>query len=78
MSAFAGFTCDRRSPAGFHSRRVTDVDLVGPTLDRTGITASLTDEGSKIFAYQGRPLYEAGTALEALAVGDSVSGDVNS
>ncbi|MEV6423617.1 HtaA domain-containing protein [Streptomyces sp. NPDC051662] len=46
--------------------------LDGATLDWTGITATLTDEGSKIFTYQGRPMYAAGTALETVAVDGTV------
>lgn len=47
--------------------------LDGDTLDWSGITASLTDEGAAIFAFQGRPMYPAGTALDPLAVSGGVS-----
>ncbi|MFD4125355.1 HtaA domain-containing protein [Streptomyces globisporus] len=47
--------------------------LDGSTLDWSGITASLTDEGAAIFSFQGRPMYPAGTALDPLAIGGGVS-----
>ncbi|MFE6702441.1 HtaA domain-containing protein [Streptomyces sp. NPDC057718] len=47
--------------------------LDGDTLDWSGITASLTDEGAAIFAFQGRPMYPAGTALDPLAVSGGIS-----
>ncbi|WP_217225125.1 HtaA domain-containing protein [Streptomyces anulatus] len=47
--------------------------LDGAALDWTGITAALTDEGSAIFAYQGRPMYPAGTALDPVAISGGVS-----
>ncbi|MFI7087934.1 HtaA domain-containing protein [Streptomyces anulatus] len=47
--------------------------LDGAVLDWTGITAALTEEGSAIFAYQGRPMYPAGTALDPVAVSGGVS-----
>ncbi|MFD5350132.1 HtaA domain-containing protein, partial [Streptomyces anulatus] len=47
--------------------------LDGAVLDWTGITAALTEEGSAIFAYQGRPMYPAGTALDPVAISGGVS-----
>ncbi|MFI7325432.1 HtaA domain-containing protein [Streptomyces rubiginosohelvolus] len=47
--------------------------LDGNTLDWSGITASLTDEGAAIFSFQGRPMYPAGTALDPLAISGGVS-----
>lgn len=47
--------------------------LDGAVLDWTGITATLTEEGSAIFAYQGRPMYPAGTALDPVAISGGVS-----
>lgn len=47
--------------------------LDGAALDWTGITAALTEEGSAIFAYQGRPMYPAGTALDPVAISGGVS-----
>ncbi|NEB83431.1 Htaa domain protein [Streptomyces anulatus] len=47
--------------------------LDGTVLDWTGITAALTEEGSTIFAYQGRPMYPAGTALDPVAISGDVS-----
>ncbi|WP_406242846.1 HtaA domain-containing protein [Streptomyces anulatus] len=47
--------------------------LDGAILDWTGITAALTEEGSAIFAYQGRPMYPAGTALDPVAISGGVS-----
>ncbi|WP_330450741.1 HtaA domain-containing protein [Streptomyces anulatus] len=47
--------------------------LDGAVLDWTGITAALTEEGSAIFAYQGQPMYPAGTALDPVAISGGVS-----
>ncbi|MBT2896525.1 HtaA domain-containing protein [Streptomyces sp. McG3] len=47
--------------------------LDGAALDWTGITATLTDEGAAIFAYQGRPMYAVGTALDPVAISGGVS-----
>ncbi|MFJ6809723.1 HtaA domain-containing protein [Streptomyces anulatus] len=47
--------------------------LDGAVLDWTGITAALTEEGSAIFAHQGRPMYPAGTALDPVAISGGVS-----
>ncbi|OLO35198.1 Htaa domain protein [Streptomyces sp. MNU77] len=47
--------------------------LDGTVLDWSGITAALTEEGSAIFAYQGRPMYPAGTALDPVAISGDVS-----
>ncbi|MEU9336422.1 HtaA domain-containing protein [Streptomyces sp. NPDC048290] len=47
--------------------------LNGDTIDWTGITATLSEAGSRIFAHQGRPMYPAGSALETLAVTGKVS-----
>ncbi|MFD5644520.1 HtaA domain-containing protein [Streptomyces anulatus] len=47
--------------------------LDGAVLDWTGITAALTEEGSAIFAYQGRPMYPAGTALDPVTISGGVS-----
>ncbi|MFH9478376.1 HtaA domain-containing protein [Streptomyces anulatus] len=47
--------------------------LDGAVLDWTGIAAALTEEGSAIFAYQGRPMYPAGTALDPVAVSGGVT-----
>ncbi|OKH92266.1 HtaA domain-containing protein [Streptomyces uncialis] len=47
--------------------------LDGDTIDWTGITSTLTEEGSQIFAYRGAPMYPAGSALEPLAVSGKVS-----
>ncbi|WP_411081326.1 HtaA domain-containing protein [Streptomyces sp. cmx-18-6] len=47
--------------------------LDGATLDWTGITATLTAKGADIFAYQGQPMYPAGTALEPLAIAGGTS-----
>ncbi|MFB8219040.1 HtaA domain-containing protein [Streptomyces anulatus] len=47
--------------------------LDGAVLDWSGITAALTEEGSTIFAYQGRPMYPAGTALDPVAISGDVS-----
>ncbi|MFD8409824.1 HtaA domain-containing protein [Streptomyces anulatus] len=47
--------------------------LDGTVLDWTGITAALTEEGSTIFAYQGRPMYPAGTALDPVAISGDAS-----
>ncbi|MFB7481742.1 HtaA domain-containing protein [Streptomyces anulatus] len=47
--------------------------LDGAVLEWTGITAALTEEGSAIFAYQGRPMYPAGTALDPVAISGGVS-----
>ncbi|MFJ2182205.1 HtaA domain-containing protein [Streptomyces anulatus] len=47
--------------------------LDGAALDWTGITAALTEEGSAIFAYQDRPMYPAGTALDPVAISGGVS-----
>ncbi|MFD4177494.1 HtaA domain-containing protein [Streptomyces anulatus] len=47
--------------------------LDGAVLDWTGITAALTEEGSAIFAYQGRPMYPAGTALDPVAISGGVT-----
>ncbi|MFJ4709374.1 HtaA domain-containing protein [Streptomyces anulatus] len=47
--------------------------LDGAVLDWTGIAATLTEEGSAIFAYQGRPMYPAGTALDPVAISGGVS-----
>ncbi|WP_097923263.1 HtaA domain-containing protein [Streptomyces sp. wa1063] len=47
--------------------------LDGAALDWTGVTAALTEEGSAIFAYQGRPMYPAGTALDPVAISGGVS-----
>ncbi|MGC5533392.1 HtaA domain-containing protein [Streptomyces sp. SR-10] len=47
--------------------------LDGAVLDWTGIAAALTEEGSAIFAYQGRPMYPAGTALDPVAISGGVS-----
>lgn len=47
--------------------------LDGAALDWTGITATLTGEGAAIFAYQGRPMYAVGTALDPVAISGSVS-----
>lgn len=47
--------------------------LDGAALDWTGITATLTGEGAAIFAYQGRPMYAVGTALDPVAISGGVS-----
>ncbi|MER7853806.1 HtaA domain-containing protein [Streptomyces bacillaris] len=47
--------------------------LAGNTLDWKGITTALTARGAEIFAFQGRPMYPAGTALDALAIGGRTS-----
>ncbi|MEU8766642.1 HtaA domain-containing protein [Streptomyces griseus] len=47
--------------------------LDGAVLDWKGITTALTDEGAAIFAYQGRPMYPVGTALDPVAVSGDVS-----
>ncbi|MER8265382.1 HtaA domain-containing protein [Streptomyces griseus] len=47
--------------------------LDGAVLDWKGITTALTDEGAAIFAYQGRPMYPVGTALDPVAVSGGVS-----
>ncbi|MFD0426529.1 HtaA domain-containing protein [Streptomyces parvus] len=47
--------------------------LAGDALDWTGITASLTGEGAAIFAFQGQPMYPAGTTLDPLAISGGVS-----
>ncbi|NEE58862.1 Htaa domain protein, partial [Streptomyces sp. SID8455] len=47
--------------------------LNGNTLDWTGITTALTSQGADIFAFQGRPMYPVGTALDPLAIGGRVS-----
>ncbi|MFJ8254377.1 HtaA domain-containing protein [Streptomyces sp. NPDC094466] len=47
--------------------------LDGAALDWTGITATLTGEGAAIFAYQGRPMYTVGTALDPVAISGGVS-----
>ncbi|MFJ4963420.1 HtaA domain-containing protein [Streptomyces sp. NPDC088729] len=47
--------------------------LDGGALDWSDITAALTDEGSKVFSFQGQAMYPVGTALEPLAVGGTVS-----
>ncbi|MGW5928189.1 HtaA domain-containing protein [Streptomyces anulatus] len=47
--------------------------LDGAVLDWTGIAAALTEEGSAIFAYQCRPMYPAGTALDPVAISGGVS-----
>ncbi|MFE5858574.1 HtaA domain-containing protein [Streptomyces sp. NPDC056500] len=47
--------------------------LNGATVNWSGITAALTDKGAEIFSFQGSPMYPAGTALDALAVGGKVS-----
>ncbi|WP_420169620.1 HtaA domain-containing protein [Streptomyces violaceoruber] len=47
--------------------------LDGDVLDWSGITAALTEKGSSIFSFQGRPMYPAGTALDPLTVGGRVS-----
>ncbi|MEU0983330.1 HtaA domain-containing protein [Streptomyces griseus] len=45
----------------------------GAVLDWKGITTALTDEGAAIFAYQGRPMYPVGTALDPVAISGDVS-----
>ncbi|MFD3980653.1 HtaA domain-containing protein [Streptomyces griseus] len=47
--------------------------LDGAVLDWKGITTALTDEGAAIFAYQGRPMYPVGTALDPVAISGDVS-----
>ncbi|MFD3638980.1 HtaA domain-containing protein [Streptomyces griseus] len=47
--------------------------LDGAVLDWKGITTALTDEGAAIFAYQGRPMYPVGTALDPVAISGNVS-----
>ncbi|MFI7290693.1 HtaA domain-containing protein [Streptomyces anulatus] len=47
--------------------------LNGSALDWRGITTALTAEGAEIFAFQGRPMYPAGTALDPLAVSGGIS-----
>ncbi|MET8655802.1 HtaA domain-containing protein [Streptomyces griseus] len=47
--------------------------LDGAVLDWKGITTALTDEGAAIFAYQGRPIYPVGTALDPVAISGGVS-----
>ncbi|MFJ9112377.1 HtaA domain-containing protein [Streptomyces sp. NPDC102283] len=47
--------------------------LDGSAVDWRGITTALTAEGAEIFAFQGRPMYPAGTALDPLAVSGGVS-----
>ncbi|MFE7002385.1 HtaA domain-containing protein [Streptomyces griseus] len=47
--------------------------LDGAVLDWKGITTALTDEGAAIFAYQGRPMYPVGTALDPVAISGGVS-----
>ncbi|MCM2392142.1 HtaA domain-containing protein [Streptomyces albipurpureus] len=47
--------------------------LSGSKLDWKGITATITAKGGESFAFQGRPMYPAGTALDNLALGGTVS-----
>ncbi|MFF0262891.1 HtaA domain-containing protein [Streptomyces microflavus] len=47
--------------------------LNGNTLDWTGIATALTSQGADIFAFQGRPMYPVGTALDPLAIGGRIS-----
>lgn len=47
--------------------------LSGSALDWTGIATSLAEEGARIFAYQGRPMYPAGTALDPVGIAGTTS-----
>ncbi|MFC9178331.1 HtaA domain-containing protein [Streptomyces sp. NPDC101230] len=47
--------------------------LNGAALDWTGIAAKLTAGGAAIFAYQGRPMYEPGSALDPVAIAGTTS-----
>ncbi|MGX2998856.1 HtaA domain-containing protein [Streptomyces sp. JNUCC 64] len=57
----------------FATLKATAGALTGNRLDWSGVTAALTEEGSRIFAHQGRPMYEPGTELDTLALGGTVS-----
>ncbi|MFF6910645.1 HtaA domain-containing protein [Streptomyces sp. NPDC012389] len=47
--------------------------LNGAALNWTGIASALTAKGAEIFAYQGRPMYEPGSALDPVAVAGTTS-----
>ncbi|MFI1867212.1 HtaA domain-containing protein [Streptomyces jumonjinensis] len=47
--------------------------LNGSGVDWSGITAALTAQGAETFAFEGRPMYEPGTALDPVRVKGTVS-----
>ncbi|MFE2291308.1 HtaA domain-containing protein [Streptomyces sp. NPDC059452] len=47
--------------------------LNGAAINWTGITSKLTAKGAEVFAYQGRPMYEPGTALDPVAIAGTTS-----
>ncbi|MFE7480543.1 HtaA domain-containing protein [Streptomyces sp. NPDC057552] len=47
--------------------------LTGGAVNWTGITSKLTAKGAEVFAYQGRPMYEPGTALDPVAIAGTTS-----